>query len=400
MNSLIKYLFILFIKLSLISCASTIPFSTDSSLDTPIYKPPNIDYKYNKIPNKLNLIFLRNEQKENLNEVIEGFIDNYFSKTLLHQPQVEVLMIDPENINKVTCKNLVRNYEYSIIIDKNNINTINKKECLKQIHKPKSLLISLYTKDKDNRGSFRQILFDSEDDMSELLLHARNSQSKNAILFENQKFENDNSLANLWTKLGGKIKETIILKESRSYEDLIAKSLLLSESMKRKQSLSYLTGLKLGFTPRKREDIDSIILHTDIEKGKAINPAIAYNYAEDLNIYFLNTKKLNYKFNINKKDFEKITLIDFPINLMESSTFSSRGPMYAIGYDAYELYLLLNNPSTKNKYTYSGLSGQFLINRKEIIKRKGIIAKIENGDFKRFVATRKNLSFPAQLQKY
>ena len=68
---------------------------------------------------------------------------------------------------------------------------------------------------------------------------------------------------------------------------------------------------------------------------------------------------------------------------MESNTFSSQGPMYAIGYDAYELYLLLNNPSTKNKYTYSGLSGQFLISRKEIIKRKGIIAKIENGDFKR-----------------
>jgi hypothetical protein len=151
------------------------------------------------------------------------------------------------------------------------------------------------------------------------------------------------------------------------------------------KELEYITSIKLGFIPRKRKDIDTIIIYTNMNEARVIKPAIEYNFAGDLNVYFLNTEKFNYKSNINKKDFEGIIFLEYPINILnyEQKSLTSRGMMYGLGFDAFELFLLLNHPSSKRKFIYYGLTGEFLIKNNLKIKRQSSLIKVFEEKFKK-----------------
>ena len=112
----------------------------------------------------------------------------------------------------------------------------------------------------------------------------------------------------------------------------------------RSRKLSRIIGLQIKNEPRKREDIDSIFLSTSLSNARSLKPALEYNFAENISVYLIQRN--------NSRNF-------------------------AIGYDAYELVLLLDT-SSKRDFNYFGLTG-LITNKYPSIQKKSLHAKVING---------------------
>ena len=72
-------------------------------------------------------------------------------------------------------------------------------------------------------------------------------------------------------------------------------------------------------------------------------------------------------------DLEGTVLIDMPWMLGPSSTINekieqSKTRNFAVGYDVYELILLLNNSSGIRNLSYDGMSGRIIKNQVKLIR--------------------------------
>jgi len=347
-----------------------------------LYQKPLVEYNYNKLPKEINLIILEPPVNQKYKSTLSGFLSNYFLNADIHKPTLNFINLESEEDGYFNCQNYIKNSTYTILIDASNSSSQLKEECFKKITKENGLFISLYTSTIVKQRAGKYIFFNYQEDTLKFLKNFKKNNFKNTILLK----DTSNSIVE-------KLSETLdinfinisLIDYSSSYEKLISEKLLLNESNKRKKLLSYTISTELGFIPRRRNDIDSIIIFSSIDKMKAIKPAISYNFSEDLDIFYINTDKLNYQFNYNDKDFDGMTMIDFPFNIIHDGRkeiSTNRNLLFSIGYDAYEIYLLTNDPTTKSYYNYSGLTGNFYIRNTKEIKRESPIISIKNGKIK------------------
>ena len=83
------------------------------------------------------------------------------------------------------------------------------------------------------------------------------------------------------------------------------------------------------------------------------------------------------------KDLENVISIDIPFLLPTDlpeglERLQSKTRNFAIGYDAFEIFLLIKGTSNLDKITYKGLTGQIRFKDKNI-NRKSIIFVFKNG---------------------
>ena len=373
------------IKITFLSCASNTYYQDNSYRDSKLFQEPQIEYHFDKMPNNINVIFFTSKLTKPEDSIIQGFLNNYYSNLKLYNPEILFLRITEDQIKNQVCKKETSRISYPVIIDLNKDNSELKKKCLREIIRDKGLLVSIYKDNEISQNWIHQISFDKQKEEYDFLNYARSQQSNDILLIKNQDVKEDSYIEDSWKSLKGNIKRISILEESKTYENLISESLSIDRSIDRKKILSYKTSLNLGFSPRRRSDVDSIIINTNIDQAKSINPAIAYNFSEDLNIYYINTQEYNYQFNLNNRDLNGVTLFEYPINIINEDIINRNDiekVMYATGFDIFEIYLLINNKSTKRRFSYLGLSGQFKINSTLSIERKRPLLKINQDRFK------------------
>ena len=162
--------------------------------------------------------------------------------------------------------------------------------------------------------------------------------------------------------------------------------MLIENSKSRAIQLSRILSTQIEYTPRRREDIDSLILSVSLPKARSLKPALEYNFAESIPVYLASDwKNINY-YQDSEIDLEGIILIDFPWMLStsperDSSLQRKKSRDFAVGYDAYELMLLLNNNTSRRNYIYEGLSGKISINQGKL-NRQSLIVKVVEGSYK------------------
>ena len=128
----------------------------------------------------------------------------------------------------------------------------------------------------------------AEDEARQLAYNARRHGHKNArIIQSNADWSRRAGLAfrKQWATLGGQTLNQTVLSDSKNYSSEIAKSLLLPESQTRYQQLERLLATSIEFTPRRRNDVDVIILFANSQQAKSIKPLLAYHYASKLPVY-------------------------------------------------------------------------------------------------------------------
>lgn len=194
-----------------------------------------------------------------------------------------------------------------------------------------------------------------------------------------------------WLELGGQVVAQAEYDRSQGFSAPIKSMLNLDQSEQRMRRLRGLLQEKLEFHPRRRQDIDFIFLLSSPKEGRQIKPALAFHYAQDLEVY--STSRI-YSAQGNPdldKDLNGVQFVDIPWILNQADAIRAnsdqawpklKGEMrrlHALGVDAYRVYPRLGIlKAVKNGAVY-GATGSLHLNESNRIVRELLWAKIRGG---------------------
>ncbi len=233
----------------------------------------------------------------------------------------------------------------------------------------------------------------AEDEAQQLAENARRNGHKNALIIQsNADWSRRAGLAfkKRWATLGGQILNQTVLSESENYSSGIAKSLLLPQSQMRYQQLEKLLATSIEFTPRRRDDIDVIILFANSQQAKSIKPLLAYHYASKLPVYSTSHIHDGIDGNSNR-DLNGIIFNEIPWVLTDNAIKKNAHPQYkdnkllgrlfAMGLDAFYIYPHLEKMQQGSQHVFFGKTGQLSINTNRI-NRKLHLVQFNRGKIK------------------
>ncbi|MFL2706236.1 MAG: penicillin-binding protein activator [Gammaproteobacteria bacterium] len=218
-------------------------------------------------------------------------------------------------------------------------------------------------------------------DFIDILSFARNKNKSSLIMSDKPKGQ-ESFIESTWKDLGGNV---IFSNKQEGTNRSLSELLLLESSKERKRRLSRSLSTPLESTPRRRNDLDSLIISSSISKARSLKPELDYNFGESLAVYFIPEWDNNEVYSKRELDLNDIYLVDMPWMFNTQSYVSERNSLkrnrnFALGFDSLETLLLKLNPSSSNKFVYKGLSGQITY-QKGNLKRKSLKVQVKEGDF-------------------
>ena len=143
-----------------------------------------------------------------------------------------------------------------------------------------------------------------------------------------------------WLSRGGAIEVAYYSPGERDFTPLLQAPLALNISAARKRDLQRLTGLALDSRPRRRQDIDLVILLAGPEQARQIRPALDFNFAGDLPVF-----STSHIYSADSRHTRDLSGIEFPASLwqLQPSTLNApdssldstlRQQLQALGADA------------------------------------------------------------------
>ncbi len=380
-----KNLFIGIILLIILSCSSNPKNTFEVIQEGLLIEKPLIDYKLKYLPKDINVIYLSNsETKETFPDEIKGLLTNYysFSKKNKYFPYIKFV-----NLNSINACSLVLQrdaYNFIFVLEDSTDNR-SYDFCLKKFVTKDNLLIA----DFDNESipkKFKRFLVNRNDDKYELI-KLMNAYGKNAIVIDNEVTEDKYEIGKLWeNEFKKEISEYKTFSEVESSQEIFSNLLLIDQSLKRKRKLSRILSKDLNHKSRARRDIDALFLSVNTQEARSLKPALDYyNYFENMEVFLANDWKGESQFLESDKDLEGVISIDIPFMLPSKlpndlRVVQNKSRNFAMGYDAFEIMLLLKSVRNLNRATYKGLSGKITF-KDNSIQRKSTIFKIENGTY-------------------
>ncbi len=379
-----KVLFNVIILLILFSCSSNPKNVTLSNFEELIIEKPQINYKLNSLPRDINVIYFSNSKSTKpFPDEVKGLLTNFysFSDKYKYFPKIRFINLHKAN----SCSLVLDRSAYNFIfLLKDSFETTSYELCLNKFANRDVLLIS----DFDNRSAlknFRQFRVNRNDDKYKLINYMR-SFSKTTMVIDNEITKDKYEIGKFWEEeLNKETAEYKTFDKTESGQYIFSYLLLLEQSLKRKRKLSRILSEDLNLQPRTREDIDALFLSVSTQEARSLKPALDYNYYEGMKVFLANDWKGDSQFLKNDKDLEDVISIDIPFMLplplpSDLNTLNNKTRNFAIGYDAFEIALLMEGSRNLNKTAYKGLTGEITF-KDNTIKRNSIIFKIKNGKY-------------------
>ena len=384
MSYFYKFLIISTNLILFLGCSTNIPNNTFDSNKVISIEKPETFYDRTKLPENINVLLFDTEGLEE-KEFISGLSVNYyyFKKKINYTPQLN--FINVKEFNKNNCVLKQKNKATLIVFLTNELSGSLDKVCLNNIFKLKVVLIDAADFSTKNQQSQILLSFNKKREYRNLMEHARNKGSKNALIIDEEETLDGIILSEIWKELDGNVLGSYT-SSSKSSQNLLSNILLIESSKERSRKLSRALSTPLESFPRRRRDVDSIIMSVSLEQARSLKPELEYNFGESLSVYLLPDWN-NQTFNIQKElDLEGIALIDLPWMLNSKATFNAELPTkrsrnFASGFDAYDIVLLINNPQSSNYFKYIGMTGELVYKNGKLV-RKSLKAEIQKGLFK------------------
>ena len=370
------------IVLFLFSCSSNPKSTFEGYQEELLIEKPQINYKLNSLPKDINVIYFSDSKiQKSFPEEVKGLLTNYysFSKKNKYFPNIKFI-----NLSTVSSCSVSLNREaYNLLFFlKNSVNDKPYDLCLNRFASKDTLIIS----DSDNQlmsNNYKKFLINRNDDKYELI-RLMNSYSQNVIIIDNEITKDKNEIGEFWNKEFKKgIAEYKTYSKTESSQLIFSNLLLLDQSLKRKRKLSRIISRNVGHKARTRQDIDALFLSVNTQEARRLKPALDYNYFEGMDVFLANDWEGDVEFLKTDKDLEGVISIDIPFMLQSTlpddlKTVKNKSRNFAIGYDAFEIVLLMKGTRDFNRTTYKGLTGRITFGEKDI-QRKSTIFKIKNG---------------------
>ena len=384
MSYFYKFLIISANLILFLGCSTNIPNNTFDSNKVIAIEKPEISYNQTKLPERINvLVFDTEGLKEK--EFISGLSVNYyyFKKQINYSPQIS--FIDIEELNKNNC-DLKQRYMTTLIVYLTDdlLGSLDD-VCLNNIFKLKTVLIDAATFPMTYQQSQVVLNLNKKKEYISLLEHAKKNGSNNVLIIDEEETSDKATLSEIWQELDGNVLGSYT-SSSKSSQNLLSNILLIESSKERSRKLSRALSTSIESFPRRRKDIDSIILSVSLERARSLKPELEYNFGESLSVYLFPDWD-NKTFYLQKElDLEGVALIDFPWMLNSKATFKAELPKkrsrdFASGFDAYDIVLLINNPQSSNHFRYIGMTGELVYKNGKLV-RTSLKAEIQEGLFR------------------
>lgn len=186
-----------------------------------------------------------------------------------------------------------------------------------------------------------------------------------------------------WQRLGGEIAGETQFNDQSEFSSLAGKALLVDKSQQRAKQIGRLLREKVGFEPRRRQDVDMIYIPSNPKEARQLKPALSYQFAGNIPVYATSSAYSGRADTSRDQDLDNLRIPVMPWSLPGTttslektitSTWSSArgqyGSLYAMGADAFSLYPRLHQLNSLTGSRIEGLTGWLSINDKHHIERE------------------------------
>jgi outer membrane PBP1 activator LpoA protein len=192
-----------------------------------------------------------------------------------------------------------------------------------------------------------------------------------------------------WLELRGELRSSAIYSDRNDYSSSIKTALNLGESEARAERIRQLMGSRVEFTPRRRQDIDSVfLLSGQPAEARSIKPLVAFHYAADLPVYSTSQVFSGQPNPQRDRDLNGVRLLQMPWLLEQGSlqqTINASGSnetladMYAMGADAFLLHWRLGQLRASTSNSLRGHTGLLSMDERGRIHRQLLAATFSDG---------------------
>ncbi len=195
-----------------------------------------------------------------------------------------------------------------------------------------------------------------------------------------------------WIELGGDIAESTEFEPEAEFSRLTGQVLHTSTSQQRANQLNRQLGKKLGFRPRRRQDVDMIFIGATPGQARQLKPALAYQFAGSIPVYATSSAFSGQNNASYDQDMDGIripvmpwllpgvsTRLEQQITRLWSQSRGQYGTLYALGADAYQLYPRLQQLSSLPGTQVQGMTGRLSITPDRKVQRELTWQLFRNG---------------------
>ena len=195
-----------------------------------------------------------------------------------------------------------------------------------------------------------------------------------------------------WIDLGGKIATQVSFSGAGDHSEAITQALLINQSHERAKMLKkHLAGSgnTVKFEPRRRQDVDAIVLFSLPTDGRQIIPTLAFHYAADLPVYASHHIYQGPTETSRDRDLEKVVFTELPWLIEQpdiQQKISQKWPdrdrytrLFAIGVDAYRLFPRLEQLQAFSNSRVHGVTGLLQMNNQGRIFTRSSWGKFKAG---------------------
>lgn len=191
-----------------------------------------------------------------------------------------------------------------------------------------------------------------------------------------------------WRSFGGYTAAELSYAPSEDYSKFIHQFLALHLSEQRAAALERTIATSVQFNPRRRQDLDFLVLLANPEKGRLLKPLLNFHFAQDLPVYstssiftgIVNPSRDNDLNNIIFTELPWIMSSSEPLKTIAEEKQLPTSRLLALGIDSYRLHPRLQLFSQRNGSYFSGATGMLTLGKAQRISRTSSWLKFVKGN--------------------
>lgn len=359
--------------------------------------PTDLQFLQQLIAERPTRIALLLPQKGNLkkaaNAIRDGFMAAHYEASALQTSVPEISFFDTSEYDIAQVYNTAVDSGAQLIIGPLKKSNVAKLSNLEELQVPTLAVNYTETQTLEASDNFFQFGLSAEDEGRQIAQRAWVEGHRQAmILYTNTSWgqRSADAFQNIWQELGGTIVNSQAFEEQKNYSNIIKSALNVSDSEERSSQLRRLLKQNMEFEPRRRQDIDMILLVAKHNEARQIKPTLDFHYASDIPVYASSHIYTGQDNSRRDRDMNGIRFTTLPWFFDEQSKIKktinkiaepapSYERLYALGVDSFYLYPRLRQMQKIPETKLYGMTGSLALNQQNRIEREQIWAKIEQG---------------------
>jgi len=302
--------------------------------------------------------------------VLDGFLSALYQTGAENYATPEVEIFDSSQLPVELIADLISDGEFDVAIgplDAGNVSSF-----INSVSKEQAVLSLNRMSDSDDRSSVHlgySLAVESEATQSAQSASEREYRSAMLLIEDTGIGERAaGAFAEHWISDDRTIQDLVRLSEATTLTERLEQSFHVNQSETRKSQLQTLLGKSLEFTPRRRQDIDTIFLASNPVLARQVAPTLAFLFAQDVPVLAISRIYESSDDPEDNRDLQPVEFLSPPwlienrqsLERAESSRPLELQKLEAMGVDAFYLsrrFQQLNDPS----FVYQGKTGNIYV---------------------------------------